>query len=268
MLSRLRFPRAPASAPNNLLLSPALGRLAARRCLCTPTTDAAAAGASEAGEAAAAAAWPRRWGPKVPLPERTPENEALEAAGKLFHPSRSKWAVRERLGAALERARQGGEFYVEAPQPRDVPGPVFAVMSTLTERGPLTSKELYEAVEAQWPGVLKSPNHLKRNIMQSALVNQVMKIRHNGSQFKEYWVPRRPGQIRMTIARREKNRNKDILHSDPRRDKKGRKVPPPKRWPPGKWYVKPPVKKKREKAAPVYRPLPGQEGYVSGDAGA
>ena len=48
--------------------------------------------------------------------------------------------MRERPGSGIEPA-QSGEFYVEAPQPRDVPGPVFAVMSTLTERGPLTSKE-------------------------------------------------------------------------------------------------------------------------------
>ena len=32
--------------------------------------------------------------------------------------------------------------------------------------------ELYDAVEARWPGVLKSPNHLKKKILQSALVNQ------------------------------------------------------------------------------------------------
>jgi len=172
------------------------------------------------------------------------------------------------LHAALERARLGEEFRVEAPQPREVPGPCHAVMLTLKEHGePMRSRELYDAIEAKWPGVLRSLNHLKRNVMQSALVNQVMKVRHNESQYKEYWSPRKQRQIRMTIARRERKRNKDVLHVDSRRDKKGRKVPPSKRWPPGKWYVKPSGKAKREKAAPVYRPLPGQDGYIEGRAG-
>ena len=137
-------------------------------------------------------------------------------------------------------------------------------MSTLEELGPLTSTELYAEVEKKYPGVARSMNHLKKRIMSDALVNKVMKIRHNGSKFKEYWAPKRPGQVRMTIARREKNRNKDILHSDPRRDKKGRRVRTQKRWPPRKWFA--PQEKKREKQerVKVYRPLPGQDGYVAG----
>ena len=189
----------------------------------------------------------------------------MAAAGGLFNPSFSRSARRDRLQRALEAARRGEPFVIEQAQQREQPGACFAVMSTLKETGtPLTSRQLYASVEQRYPGVLKSLNHLKRNIMQSALVNHVMRVRHNGSVHREYWSPRRTGQIRMTIARRAKNRVKTIQHSDPRRDKKGRRVKPHKRWPPRKWFAPMPKKRARVAEAPVHRPLPGQEGYVAG----
>merc|ERR1719502_2672894 len=72
-----------------------------------------------------------------------------------------------------------------------------------------------------------------------------MMVRHNGSTHKRYWSPRRPGQIRMTIARRERKRSKEISHLDTRRDKHGKRVSPSKRWPPTKWYVPPAIKGRR-----------------------
>ena len=68
----------------------------------------------------------------------------------------------------------------------------------------------------------------------------------------------------MRIARREKNRSNAVSHVDSRRDKNGKRVKPKKRWPPGKWYAKPSGKKVYEPPPPVYRPLPGQAGYVAG----
>jgi len=237
--------------------------LALRRHVC-----AAATGTATAADNASSSAppWPAHWGSAGGTPPpQTEEFLAREAAGKLFHPSYNRAARKERLMQALERARHGEPFVVEQAAPREMPGPVYAVMTTLREAGePLDSRALYAAVDARWPGVVKSLNHLKRNILQVALVNRVMRVRHNGSRHKRFWSLRREGQIRMTIARRKQRRSKAVLHSDPRRDKLGNKVHPKKRWPPGKWFVPPPTKKKREKAAPVYRPLPGQEGYVEG----
>ena len=187
-------------------------------------------------------------------------------AEELFSPRvRYNRASRKaRLLAALEVARTGGEFVVKPLEPSTVPGPCFAVMSTLKDKGPLQTKELFAAVEEKYPGALKSVNHLKQKVLKSALVNKVMRVRQNGSIHKIYWSPRKKGQIRMTIARRARNRSKEILHSDSRRNKKGERVKPKNRWPPGRWYVRPSGKKAYVPPPPVYRPLPGQAGYVEG----
>ena len=75
-------------------------------------------------------------------------------------------------------------------------------MSTLLEQGtPLRTRELYTLVEERHPGVVKSINHLKRRVLQSALVNKVMKVKLPDADRKNRWAVRRPGQIRMRIAR-------------------------------------------------------------------
>ena len=241
---RVVAPRLPHS-----MAAPSAVHSISRRLICAP-----AAGASSSGATADAS-------PPPPL-EVT---GAMAAAGGIFNPSFTRSARRGRLHRALEAARLGEPFVLEPAERREQPGACFAVMTILKESGtPLTSRQLRASVEERYPGLIHSLNHLKRNIMQSALVNHVMKVRHNGSVHKEYWSPRRAGQIRMTIARRAKNRVKTIQHSDPRRDKKGRRVKPHKRWPPRKWFAPMPKKRARVAEAPVHRPLPGQEGYVAG----
>lgn len=171
------------------------------------------------------------------------------------------------LEAALEVARLGGEFVypTRADAPSTLPGPCYAVTSTLEEVGePLTTKELFAAVEEKWPGALNSVHHLKHKVLKKALVNNVVKVRYKDSTYKQYWAMRKPGQIRMTIARRDKNRSKEISHLDTRRDKDGKRVKPGKRWPPRKWFVRIPHKKSKGPAEKVFRPMPGQEGYVEG----
>ena len=118
-----------------------------------------------------------------------------------FAPSYSRRARRERLHMALAQAAAGGAFEVPKPEPRDLPGPCGAVMNVLTERGPLTSGELYEAVEARYPGVTLSKTHLKQHILKRALANKLMKVQLGDAKHKDRWALRKPGQIRMKIAR-------------------------------------------------------------------
>ena len=87
------------------------------------------------------------------------------------------------------------------PEARMMPGPCGAVMNVLTERGPLKTAELYEAVEARYPGVVTSKTHLKQHILKRALANKLMKVRLQDAKHKDRWALRRPGQVRMRIAR-------------------------------------------------------------------
>ena len=96
---------------------------------------------------------------------------------------------------------EGKPFEVPKPEPRTVPGPCGAVMNVLRERGPLKTDELFDAVEARYPGVVRSKTHLKQKILKSALVNKVMKVKLPDADRKNRWAVRRPGQIRMRIAR-------------------------------------------------------------------
>ena len=103
---------------------------------------------------------------------------------------------------ALAQAAAGGEFALPKPEPRTMPGPCGAVMNVLTETGPLLTSELFDKVEARYPGVVGSKTHLKQHILKRALVNKLMKVKLPGSKHKDRWAIRRPEQIRMRIARR------------------------------------------------------------------
>lgn len=118
-----------------------------------------------------------------------------------FAPSFSRRARRERLKSALSEAALGNEFVIPEPELRDSPGPCGAVMNVLTESSPLTTSEIFEAVEARYPGVLRSKTHLKQHILKKALVNKLMKVQVEDARFKDRWQLRKPGQIRMRIAR-------------------------------------------------------------------
>jgi hypothetical protein len=74
-------------------------------------------------------------------------------------------------------------------------------MNVLSEGGPLKTSELYEAVEQKYPGVVVSKTHLKEHILKRALVNKLVKVQLDDSKFKDRWAVRRPGQVRMKIAR-------------------------------------------------------------------
>ena len=90
-------------------------------------------------------------------------------------------------------------------RPRTMPGPCGAVMNILREKGEpgLTLQQLMQEVEARGyvPDVIKSKSYLKNNILYSALVNKLMKVRPEGSKFKDHWSIRRKGQVRMGRAR-------------------------------------------------------------------
>jgi hypothetical protein len=166
----------------------------ASRTLCTAATPPA-----EASSSVAAAAEPepsRRFDWRLGDPT-TGQNEYTP------RPSYSRSTRRARLQAALEAAKQGGEFVLPKPEDRPLPGPCGAVMNVLRESGPLTTGELFDAVEARYAGVLRSKRYLKANILQDALVKQVIKVRLDEThRFKDRWSVRRKGQIRMAIGRR------------------------------------------------------------------
>ena len=130
-----------------------------------------------------------------------PSTASSGAAAAVFAPSYSRSARRARLKQALAQAASGGEFVVPAPETRSMPGPCGAVMNVLSEGGPLKTSELYEAVEKKYPGVVVSKTHLKEHILKRALVNKLVKVQLDDSKFKDRWAVRRPGQVRMKIAR-------------------------------------------------------------------
>jgi len=95
-----------------------------------------------------------------------------------------------------------------------MPGPCFAVLDVLGERGVMSLPELYDAVETKYPGVLRGKRYLKHRILLDALVNKVMRVRKlppdgrkppelvGKPMFKDCWALRRPGQTRMGVARK------------------------------------------------------------------
>jgi len=123
------------------------------------------------------------------------------AVAEALRPSFSRSARRQRLQEALAAAAEGKPFEIPEPKPQTVPGPCGAVMNVLKENRPLTSAELFAAVEEKYPGVVKSKTHLKQKIMKVALVNKVMKVRVAGADVQDRWCIKRKGQTRMRIAR-------------------------------------------------------------------
>ena len=127
---------------------------------------------------------------------------------KLYAPLLSRSARRARREAALKAMLEDPTqpYDPEAlAEPRTMPGPCGAVMNILREKGEpgLTLQQLMQEVEARGyvPDVIKSKSYLKNNILYSALVNKLMKVRPEGSKFKDHWSIRRPGQVRMGRAR-------------------------------------------------------------------
>lgn len=129
------------------------------------------------------------------------ESSDADAATKLFAPDYSRAARRSRLLEALDACRLGHPFEIPKPQPRDNPGACGAVINAIKASGPMKTQPLFDAVEAAYPGLLKSKTFLKKEILEKALVNQLMKVRVDGSSFKDSWAIRRSGQVRMRIAR-------------------------------------------------------------------
>ena len=130
------------------------------------------------------------------------------APAKLYEPLLSRSARRARREAALKAMLEDPTqpYDPEAlAEPRTMPGPCGAVMNILREKGEpgLTLQQLMQEVEARGyvPEVIKSKSYLKNNILYSALVNKLMKVRPEGSKFKDHWSIRRPGQVRMGRAR-------------------------------------------------------------------
>ena len=134
----------------------------------------------------------------------------------VFKPSYSRRDRRARLQAALDSAARGGEFVLPKPEPRTMPGPCGAVMIVLGLRGPLTTSELFDALNERFPGVVKSKTHLKQRILKRALVNKLLKVRVDGGKFKDRWAVRRKGQLRMGIARGTKKSTGPMTRRSPR----------------------------------------------------
>ena len=106
---------------------------------------------------------------------------ATADAPAMFQPLYSRAARRLRLQAALEVSARGGEFVLPAPGPQAMPGPCGAVMTVLTEHGPMTTSNMFDAITKRFPGVMKSKTHLKQAILKRALVNKLMKVAHSGT---------------------------------------------------------------------------------------
>lgn len=131
---------------------------------------------------------------------------AVEEVAASFGPGYSRRHRRSRLEQALEACRRGEPFVLPKPEPLTMPGPVAAVKLILEEKGPLKFQQLYDIMEERYPGLARTRRFFKQNILHSALVHQLMKVRVDSgtdvSRFKDHWALRQPGQTRMRIARR------------------------------------------------------------------
>lgn len=127
---------------------------------------------------------------------------AADSDGSLFAPNYSRRSRRERLQRALAAAAEGGEFEIPKAEPQAIPGPCGAVMNVLRKSGPLKTQELYDAVEAEYPGAVRSKTHLKQKILKSALVHKVLKVQLPDANVKNRWTLRPKGVERMKTARR------------------------------------------------------------------
>jgi len=97
---------------------------------------------------------------------------AVPAAEAVYPPLFSRRARRERLQAALDVARAGGEFVFPVAQPSTQPGPCGAVMTILRDTGPKTSSELWELLQERFPGVIQHKRNMKRDVLMAALKNK------------------------------------------------------------------------------------------------
>jgi hypothetical protein len=96
----------------------------------------------------------------------------VPAAEAAYPPLFSRRARRERLQAALDVARAGGEFVLPEAQPSAQPGPCGAVMTILRDVGPKTSSELWELLQERFPGVIRYKRNMKRDVLMAALKNK------------------------------------------------------------------------------------------------
>lgn len=123
-----------------------------------------------------------------------------------FRPNHSSRSRRARLEFALDACRRGEPFEVPETLPTETIGAASATLETLKETGPLKFHDLYAAVNEKFPGVLSSKHSFKVDILKGAIVSQLMKVRVGDAVFKDSWAIRRPGQIRMKIARGKRTR--------------------------------------------------------------
>jgi len=101
----------------------------------------------------------------------------VNAAGEaVYPPSYSRRARRERLHAALDVCRAGGEFVIPEALPQTMPGPCGAIMTVLRDVGPKTAKDLWKLVSERFPGVIPHKHHMKADILKKALKNKVRRI--------------------------------------------------------------------------------------------
>ena len=137
---RLLQPVLSAIPPSALHAAPAGAAL--KRPLCT---NAASAGGSAA----------------VP-----PESPAASASDEElpYAPRHGRRLLRTRIDAALRAARAGAELSLPEPEREAMPGPCFAVLDVLGERGVMSLPELYDAVETKYPGVLRGKRYLKHRV--------------------------------------------------------------------------------------------------------
>ena len=82
-----------------------------------------------------------------------------------------------------------------------LPGPCGAVMNVLRKSGPLKTQELFDAVEAEYPGAVRSKTHLKQKILKSALVHKVLKVQLPDANVKNRWKLRPKGEERRRLGR-------------------------------------------------------------------
>jgi len=123
------------------------------------------------------------------------------SAGYHVRPLFSQAARRRRLEAALEACGRGEEFKAPKPELSATPGACGAIMNILRENGgPMLPAEILAEAQERWPGVIKSGTHLKQVCM-NGLINKLSRVRHNDSEFREYWILRPKGQIRLRKAR-------------------------------------------------------------------
>ena len=78
------------------------------------------------------------------------------------------------------------------------------ILNLLRRRGPLTTQELWGVASERYPGVISTKNFMKKTVLRHDLRNKLIKVRVSGSKHRDRWAMRKPGQIRMRVARVKK----------------------------------------------------------------